>query len=155
MRAVLAASVLLIVVSCSPPKESPRRAADVDAELRKATQRYADLVLKMDSAAIAATFTEDGAIVNGPQTVRGPKDIQAFLDKFKDYHVQTETMTVESVAGDGNRAHVVGHYDQTVKLPAGNVVEAAGGYAADWVRGKDDVWRISRMATFPKPVAKT
>ena len=43
MRAVLAASVLLIVVSCSPPKESPRRAADVDAELRKATQRYADL----------------------------------------------------------------------------------------------------------------
>jgi uncharacterized protein (TIGR02246 family) len=147
--ALAAVSVTLIVASCSSPK-APSRKVNVDAELRQATQRYADLVLKMDNAAIAATFTEDGALVNGPQTIRGPKAIQEFLEKFKQFHVQSETLTVQSVTGNSSYGHVLGRYDQTVQLPAGNVVEAVGSYAADWVRGADDVWRISRMITFPE-----
>jgi uncharacterized protein (TIGR02246 family) len=139
----------VIAASCSQPK-APARKVDVDADLRKATQRYADLVLKMDNAAIANTFTEDGALVNGGQTIRGPKAIQEFLEKFKQYHVQSETLTVQSVRGNSNQGHVLGRYDQTVQLPAGNVVRAIGSYAADWVRGADDVWRISRMTTFPE-----
>ena len=145
----LAGIVALMAASCSSPK-APARKVDLDAELRKATQRYADLVLKMDNAAIAATFTSEGALVNGPQTIRGPKAIQEFLEKFKQFHVQSETLTVQSVTGNPNYGHVLGRYDQTVQLPAGNVVEAEGSYAADWVRGADDVWRISRMITFPE-----
>jgi len=144
---VLAGVAILITASCSTPKESPRR-VDIDAELRQEMERYAELVRKMDNPGIAGLFTDDGAIVNGAQMVSGPKAIQDFLDKFKQYQVQTETLTVQSVHGSSSAAQVLGTYDQTVRLPAGNVVEARGNYSADWVRGGDGKWRLKRMATF-------
>jgi uncharacterized protein (TIGR02246 family) len=123
---------------------------DVDAEVRRATQRYADLVAKMDNAGIADMFTEDGALVNGGKTIRGRKEIVKFLDTFKQYQVQSETITVRTVTGKTNWAHVLGHSEQTVRLPDGNVVQANGGYAADWVLGSDDVWRMRRLEVFPE-----
>jgi len=136
------------MVSCASSK-APTRTVDVDAEVRQATQKYADLVAKMDNHGIAAMFTEDGALVNGGKTIRGPKEIEKFLDTFKQYHVQSETMTVQTVSGKTNWAHVLGNYAQTVQLPDGSVVNATGGYAADWALGKDDVWRLRRMEAFP------
>ena len=122
----------------------------MDAEVRRATQRYADLVAKMDNVGIAAMFTDDGALVNGGKTIRGPKEIEKFLDTFKQYQVQSETIAVRTVTGKTNWAHVLGHYEQTVRLPDGNVVSANGGYAADWALGADDVWRMRRLEAFPE-----
>jgi uncharacterized protein (TIGR02246 family) len=142
----------LLLASCASSK-APTRTVDVDAEVRQATQHYADLVAKMDNAGIAALFTDDGALVSGGKTIRGPKEIEKFLDTFKQYKVQSEAITVKSVTGKTNWAHVLGNYDQTVRLPDGSVVNASGGYSADWALGKDDVWRMRRMEAFPNKTA--
>jgi len=139
----------LLLASCASSK-APARKVDVDAEVRQATQRYADLVAKMDNAGIAAMFTDDGALVNGGKTIHGPKEIEKFLDTFKQYHVQSEAITVRTVTGKTNWAHVLGNYEQTVRLPDGSVVDAKGGYAADWSLGSDDVWRMRRLEAFPE-----
>lgn len=153
-KVLIATSFALLAASCAPQAQAPKRKVDLDAEIRRATEHYADLVRKMDNAAIADLFTEDGQMVSGGQTVQGPKAIREHLEKFKEYHVESETMAVQSVHGNSTAAHVLGHYDQTVQLPAGNVVEAAGGFSADWVRGADDVWRLRRLQAFPeKPKA--
>jgi uncharacterized protein (TIGR02246 family) len=150
-RVLIASSLVSMAVSCGPQNKAPERKVDVDAELRQATQHYADLVQKMDNAAVAALFTDDGQLVTGGQKpIQGPQAIQAFLDTFKQYHVQSETLTVQEVRGNSQTAHVLGRYDQKVQLPAGNVVEVQGSFAADWVRGHDDIWRMRRLAAFPE-----
>src|SRR5436190_17779913 len=63
---------VVMACSCAPQSKAPDRKVDVNAELRQATQRYSDLVSKMDNAGIAAMFTEDGQLVNsGQKAVRG------------------------------------------------------------------------------------
>jgi uncharacterized protein (TIGR02246 family) len=146
-RVLIVSSLVVMAVSCGPSNKAPQRKVDVNAELRQATQRYADLVAKMDNRAIADMFTEDGMMVTaGQKPIQGPKAIEAFLDTFKQYHVQSESLAVIGVSG----GHVVGRYRQKVQLPAGNVVEVRGGFAADWVRGRDDVWRMRRLTAFPE-----
>jgi uncharacterized protein (TIGR02246 family) len=122
----------------------------MDAELRQATERYAQLVRKMDNAAIAQMFTPDGELVApGKTPPRGPAEIGQYLDGFKQYQVRSEVMTVDNVLANGLSAHVTGRYDQKVRLPAGNEVEAKGRYEADWNRGDDGVWRLRRLAAYP------
>jgi uncharacterized protein (TIGR02246 family) len=139
--------LLLGGISCAPRGKS---SAEVETELRGATEQYATLVRNMDSAGIAAMYTDDGAMgVVGQPLVQGPKAIESFLEKFKEFQVQSEKMTVQSVAGSSDKAHVTGRYDQSVRLPAGNVVEVHGGFAADWVRLPSGSWRIHRMQAIP------
>lgn len=155
MRIVVASSFVLVAASCgsrtkAPGTKAPERQVDVNAEIRQAMQHYADLVQKMDNAGIAALFTDNGMLITlGQKPVQGSKAIKDFLDTFKQYHVQSETITVRDVQGTSQAAKATGRYDQKVQLPAGSVVEVHGGFAADWVRGKDDVWRIARMTTYP------
>jgi len=149
----MAVSLALIsATSCAPP-HAPQRKVDLDAEIRRATERYATLVRKMDNGGIADMFTEDGQLVTGGKTIHGPQAIREFLDTFSKYKVQSETIEVRSVHGSSTAAHVLGHYDQMVQVPEGKVVEAKGGFSADWVRGADDVWRMRRLEAFPDKVA--
>jgi len=142
--------MLFLATSCAPQGKAPPRHADVDAELRQATQRYARLVLHMDNAGIAALFTEDGQLVTqGQKPIEGPKEIESFLEKFKQYHVQAESLETQAVTGNADSGQVTGRYHQSVRLPAGNVVDVHGAFTADWVRGSDDVWRMRRMTAIP------
>src|SRR5213592_4376294 len=45
-RVVIASGLIAMAASCGPPSKAPERKVDLNAELRQATQRYADLVAK-------------------------------------------------------------------------------------------------------------
>lgn len=136
----------IAVAACASHDAATPR--DDAAALRAATQRYAELVQRMDHAAVAAMFAPGGQIVaTGRAPIRGPVAIRKYLESFKDFHVESETMTADSVTVDGAEGYVSGNYRQRVRVPAGDVVEVHGSYTAEWLRGADGVWRIQRIAT--------
>ena len=147
-RAALALLAATLLTACTSAAAS-HRAAGEDA-LRAATARYADLVLRMDSAGIAELFTADGEVSVGDQApVRGREAIRVQLEGFKDYHVLAEHLSADTVTVDGPRGRVTGAYEQTVRLPSGDTVTVSGAYSADWLRDEQGAWRIARMHTTP------
>ncbi len=124
--------------------------ADAAAQLRQATEHYAHLVATMDGAGIAALYTADGeSVVVGQPPVRGRRAIQTQLESFRGFSVQSEVLTADTVTTDGRRGHVIGSYRQRVRVPAGEVVEVHGAYAADWLR-EGSHWHIQRLVTTPQ-----
>jgi len=106
----------------------------------------------MDSAAIAALFTEDGEVtVVGQPPVRGRAAIARQLASFIDFHVLAETLTADRLDVAGREGLVAGTYRQRVRIPSGEVVEVHGSYTADWRREADATWHIRRMTTTPEP----
>ena len=142
--------LLPCLLACSAQREATPLSAQ--QELRSATQHYADLVLAMDHAGIAALFTRDGEMVaDGQPPIQGPAAIQAHLETFKDFYVLAETLTTEEIAVAGKNGHIAGKYHQRVRTPSGSIVEVGGDYTADWVRDRAGTWRLQRMATASKP----
>ncbi len=137
-----------LLLACAAHHPSPLAAQQ---QLREATQHFADLVLAMDHAAIAALFTPDGEMAADDQApIRGPAAIEAHLESFKDFHVLAESLTTDSITIKGSTGHVTGTYHQRVRIPSGEVVEVSGGYTADWSRDATGAWQIRRMATTSK-----
>jgi hypothetical protein len=79
----------------------------------------------------------------------GREAIRKQLESFRGYSVQSEVLTADTVTIDGRRGHVTGTYRQRVRVPAGDVVEVHGTYAADWLRDAN-VWHIERLVTAPR-----
>ena len=128
-----------------------RRRDSADDQLREATQEYAARVAAMDNAAIAALFTTDGEmVVVGQPSVRGRDAIRRHLETFKEFHVEMELLTADTVAARGNSGRVEGTYRQRVRVPAGDVVEVHGTYVAEWMRERNSTWHIRRVLTTPQ-----
>ena len=124
--------------------------ADAKNELRQATEHYAQLVKAMDGNAIANLYTADGeSIIAGQPPVHGREAIRKQLESFSGYSVQSEVLTAGTITVDGPRAHVTGTYRQRVRVPAGDVIEVKGEYAADWLREGSD-WHIQKLLTTPQ-----
>ncbi len=149
MRGAALALALLAALACAAP--SPPPAIDPMArqeELLAALARYSDLILRMDSAALAGTFVADGETVDGDRPpIRGPKAIQAFLDTFSGYQVLENRMHAEETRIQGKGGRMTGTFWQRVKLPDGAAV------TADWVEVRPGSWKLRRMATVAKPPA--
>ena len=149
-RAIALGALALVLGACGPAGREPAATGHEDEELRHATQHYGDLVGKMDHAAIAALFDKDGVLAaEGSRPVRGPEAIEKYLESFSKVQVLSESLTVSTVNFRGSNGHVTGTYQQSVRLPEGNVANVHGTFAADWIRGSDQVWRLRRMASFP------
>jgi uncharacterized protein (TIGR02246 family) len=124
--------------------------ADAQAQLRQATAHYAELVKAMDSTAIANLYTANGeSITVGQPPIRGREAIRNQLESFAGFSVQSEVLTADTITVDGPRAHVTGTYRQRVRVPAGEVMEVHGAYAADWLREGND-WHIEKLLTTPQ-----
>ena len=143
------ASFLIVAVwACSCSTHVRPSLLRSQQEIREATARYADLVLRMDNGGIAALFASDGEIaVDGREPIRGRANIEAFLEGFKDFHVLAESLTADSIQINGARAHVIGKYRQRVRVPSGDTVEVEGAYTGDWIQDISGPWRIRRIAT--------
>jgi uncharacterized protein (TIGR02246 family) len=124
--------------------------ADSKMQLRQATDHYAQLVKAMDARAIANLYTAEGeSIVAGQPPIRGRDAIRKQLESFIGFSVQSEVLTADTIDVDGPRAHVTGTYRQRVRVPAGDVIEVHGAYAADWLREGSD-WHIQKLLTTPQ-----
>ncbi|HEV7429180.1 MAG TPA: nuclear transport factor 2 family protein [Thermoanaerobaculia bacterium] len=141
---------LIIIVFCLTSCARTTSVADSETQVRQATEHYAQLVKAMDGNAIANLYTAGGeSIIVGQPPIRGREAIRNQLESFKGFSVQSEALTADSINVDGPRAHVTGTYRQRVRIPAGDVVEVHGAYAADWLReGKD--WHIQKLLTTPQ-----
>ncbi|MGA8808562.1 MAG: nuclear transport factor 2 family protein [Thermoanaerobaculia bacterium] len=144
MRIFLIATVLL--AACAQTTS----VADAEAELRQATEYYARLVKAMDSNAIANLYTADGeSIIAGQAPIHGREAIRKQLESFSGYSVQSERLTADAITLDGPRAHVNGTYRQRVRVPAGDVIEVHGAYAADWL-SEGNHWHLQKLLTTPQ-----
>ena len=148
-RVLAILALALLSLSCATRGSAPP--ASPEDQLRQATAAYAALVRAMDHSAIAALFTPDGEMASeGQPTVRGREAIKQHLESFKDFHVQANTLTADTVTVHGAAGDVAGTYWQRVELPSHEVVEVRGTYTAHWLRGADGTWRIQRVATAPR-----
>ena len=146
-RGLLAAGrgvALLGAASCaSSPKSGT--AGDVEGAFR----HYCALLLAMDHAGIAAMFSADGEIVNAGQApIRGPAMINAFLAGFADYKVLAYTTETPQIRASGDYATLASVYHETVRTPAGQVVQVSGHLEAQWRRSPRGRWYLTRMATW-------
>lgn len=124
-------------------------AARDERAIRDETQQYANRLAAMDSAAIASMFAPDGVVeIPGGASVRGPAEIQGFLDRFRNFHVLSETMTTDAVTVEDGTAHSSGTWHQRVRLPEGKIVEVHGTYAIVWRRAPSPAaWQIEKIST--------
>jgi ketosteroid isomerase-like protein len=119
--------------------------ASVEAHL----QRYAGLMLTMDTASLAGMFAPDGEMVNPKRPpVHGRDAIQKFLASYSDYKVLANEDTATSTLIDGDTAEQLGTYHQKVRAPDGQVFETTGRLEIEWVRTSGH-WYILQLATFP------
>ncbi|MBL6752020.1 MAG: nuclear transport factor 2 family protein [Nevskia sp.] len=120
------------------------------SEIAGRTQRYSDLLAKMDAEALAAFYVADAQVsVTGGQAIKGREAIKAHLQANMGYQVLSDVMTADSIAVNGAAAAVDGTYTQQMRTPKGKEFSAHGKYKADWVKDKDGVWRIKAMVAMP------
>jgi ketosteroid isomerase-like protein len=113
-------------------------------------QRYAGLMLAMDSAGMARMFAPDGEMVNPKRPpVHGREAIQKFLESYSDYKVLSNEDTATNTLIDGDTAEQLGTYRQKVRAPDGQIFEATGRLEIEWTHAGPGEWLIVQLATFP------
>jgi uncharacterized protein (TIGR02246 family) len=138
---------LFLLAGCAGRKDTKVDRARVEARL----QQYSGLVLRMDSAGMAAVFAPDGELVNPRQPpVRGRAEIEKFLAGFADYKVLSNVDVATSTLIDGDAAEQLGTYRQSVRSPGGKVFEASGRLEIGWVKDAAGEWYMAQLATFPE-----
>jgi uncharacterized protein (TIGR02246 family) len=144
--AVLACAILL--AACVNPKVQKMEADKAEVQAR--LQRYAGLMLAMDSAGMAAMFAPDGEMVNPKRpAVKGRAAIEKFLAGYSDFKVLSNADTATSTLIDGDTAEQIGTYAQKVRTPEGKLFEASGRLEIEWVRSASGEWLIFQLETFP------
>lgn len=123
-------------------------AAKDQADVEAALARYSKLVLAMDADGIAALYTADGEVRNGDQPpVVGREAIGKFLHEFSGYKVLTNELVVTETRVSGSTAIQRGTFRQSVRVPAGDVVDAHGHFEAEWRRSPNGTWQLAKMTT--------
>lgn len=144
--AALAAFVLL--AGCATQPDTRKQKQEVAARLR----HYSDLMLAMDSRALADMFAPEGEIVNPRRPpVRGRAAIREFLASYSDFKVLSNEDTQESIVVEGATAEQLGTYRQKVRTPEGTLLEVSGRFEFAWVQDGSGNWLIQQAATFPDP----
>src|SRR5262245_2054913 len=146
--------VALFASSADTTQTPPMTASETEtattpeSEVEAAMQRYNQLILAMDAEGIAAMYTEDGQLGDGPQAVRGREAIRDFLASFTDVTVLAYSTTTDSMTVSGDTAVQTGTYEQRARLASGRTVTVRGTYRAEWVR-QDGQWLSQKLTTRP------
>ena len=149
--AVLTACAAFAAVGVPAARDSALRGASA-AEIEARLRAYSRFVGRMEQDSVAAMFTADGEVAHaGGRAIRGRDSILVFLNSFRGFSVDSNRTMPDSIHVAGGRATQFGTFWQRVTLPDGRTVEASGLFEVRWVRERDGVWRIRRMATRPRP----
>ena len=157
MRTRISVTLLALAASAActqPPADKAATAAaapGVDATAARAAiaaanKAWDEAYLKGDAAAIAATFTDDGARhPAGKPTISGRSAIEASvrseLDSLK-YTASVDSTDELIVAGD--YVIEIGSWMSKATSKAGKAQNTAGRYAAIWKRDASGAWKIYR-----------
>jgi uncharacterized protein (TIGR02246 family) len=132
------------------PKGSTPDARDARSEVESAMQDYARLQAVADSDGLAASYTQDGELLEpGMEALSGREAIKKFLASFGDVRIEWASMTSGAIDVWGDAAVQRGSYAQRVTLPGKPAEEHRGRYVAQWSRQASGKWLIRRLMMQP------
>ena len=144
-------TVIVLLSACASAPARTSTGFPERGEIGDVMARYDQLTKAVDGDGIAAMFVPDGVIANNDQTIaQGQDTIRTFLKSFTGkVEVVEAATTIETVAVDGERAHITGSFHQRDRLlPDGTELQPHGTYDADLVKTPSG-WRFVRMHTVP------
>ena len=148
---MLAVAIAAMAVEASPiPVRGSRDGADPSCAV--AFERYVTLVRLQASPQIAAMFAPDGQIQHvGQPAIVGRERIAAFLESFAAYKLDSHDMTVTHTIVQPTGVTRWGTYEQHVRTPAGETVEARGWFRFRWIHDASGACLIASGATSAAP----
>ena len=115
--------------------------------LEEAVGNYAAMTQAMDVEAIAGTFVPSGVLSHtGGEKIVGPVAILAFLQKFADYKIKSDRMTVSEIRQERDAWVTEGAFVQAVTTPMRQQVTASGHFSARWICDASK-WRLLALET--------
>src|SRR5688500_9567700 len=141
---------------CPPPVDEmvAYDAATARSDVAAALQRYQAAARKVDAAAMAASFTENGVLFEpGIRPIVTRDSIRAFLGSFPGVKVHTATATADTIDVFGGRAYLWGSYFEHLSFPGQPTSEQHGKFVIEWARQPDGAWLIARFYRIPLPPA--
>ena len=120
----------------------PAALSEADRAAIEATSKaFVEGVNAKDWAAVAATYTEDAALMppNGP-SVEGRADIQAFVEAFPP--ISDFNFEIIEVEGQGDMAYVRGTYTMTITPEGGDPITDTGKYIEIRKKQADGSWLL-------------
>jgi uncharacterized protein (TIGR02246 family) len=144
----MAALVILAAVGLVA-RSAPTATADA-AAVNSALQEYVRNLKVMDAGALAASFTNDGELLEpGMKPLCGPSAIRAFLSSFAGVRVENPAMKAESTQVCGSLALQWGTYSQTVVVKGKAPAQFSGRFAAEWRKQATGKWLLYRLMMQP------
>ena len=120
-----------------------------ERQVEGALQRYSGKLLAMDAAAVADMYAPDGVWERQSGPLQGRDAIRGALASTGGVRVLSNEMTTAYLSYNGPAVVQTGDFKQSVRLPDGKIVNAAGKFEATWVRGDQGEWWIRRMVIRP------
>lgn len=155
VRAALLAA-LLAVSGCIPQLINQQQSEKpiaygpaTEKQIESALQRYSRLVSAMDASAVADMYAPDGVWERQSGPLQGRSAIRAALEANGGVRVVSNDMTTAFISYNGPAIVQTGDFRQSVRLPDGKIVNAAGKFEATWVKGENGDWWIRRMIFRP------
>ena len=119
---------------------------NVLAEFTALRSKYVEALDRLDAAAMAAFYTEDGVVVTPDGWFSGRENIEKwYAYMFQRWHPASSIRQNDQVTAVGNQAWAVGRWWSTLQSRNGPVL-ARGFWSAIYVR-EGDAWKI-RMANY-------
>jgi uncharacterized protein (TIGR02246 family) len=116
------------------------------AEFTALRTKYVEALNRLDAAALAAFYTEDGVVVTPDGWFSGREAIEKWYEyTFQRWHPSNSVRQNDQVTGVGDQAWAVGRWWSTLRSQNGPVL-ARGYWSAIYVR-EGDAWKI-RMANY-------
>lgn len=146
-------ALYLLVIGCAHGRPqlgeiATHQSACTVKQVDVALARFSQAIRRMDSAAIAAQFTETGSMADqGQHPIVGRAAIHAFLASFEKFKVLQYHIRATSTSVQDRHAAQHGQYNEVVVTPNGDTVQPGGVFEAEWVCNSEGVWQMDSMRT--------
>ena len=147
--------IILAAIALAAPASAQKIHEDLRQQLEGVTAAYTDADNKLDGAAVAALYTNDGEVVSPFGNViikRGKKEIeqyyQAAMRLLKDRRVEIKLDEASQIGTDA--AIGAGHFVVTGKAENGDAVKREGHWTAVYVV-EEGAWKIRMLTAFQNP----
>ena len=124
-------------------------AASAEQESESALQNDSRMILAMNAAAVAGMYAPDGVWERQRGPLRGREAIRDALAATGGVQVLSNEMTTTAFSNNGPAVIQSGEFRQSVRLPDGKSLDAAGTFEATWIQAANGEWWIRRMVTRP------
>ena len=147
--------IIVAAVGLAAPASAQKAHEDLRQQLEGVTAAYTEADNKLDGAAVAALYTNDGEVVSPFGNVifkRGKKEIeqyyQAAMRLLKDRHVEIKLDESSQIGADA--AIGAGNFVVTGKAENGDAVKREGHWTAVYVLD-GGAWKIRMLTAFQNP----